>query len=142
MITKRIRINRLRKLHDFLMVLPNSKFFFDRWIHKFENNCGTVCCAAGWMPTVDPRNWEWTWGGSNARLRRGESHNDISLDAQSYFGINVRLFNHIFMPGDQSRGISGNKRQLADHARPKTVAANMAVVIEKLKKGELEEYLA
>jgi hypothetical protein len=55
---------RLLKLADFLDELDDSKFNFSHVIEKYdtENNCGTVCCAMGWVPVVFPDIVKWCGG--------------------------------------------------------------------------------
>lgn len=55
---------KLIKLADFLETLPDEKFDFGTYIR--ETDCGTVGCAAGWIPAAFPDDEEaqrcWTRG--------------------------------------------------------------------------------
>ncbi len=62
---------RLNELADFLEKLPMGKFDYDSIIDTkgegyveslsrvMSPNCGTTCCAMGWMPAVWPHYWHW-----------------------------------------------------------------------------------
>lgn len=55
-----MRYDRLKQWIDFLHNLPDEKFDYDLWVSETDGHaCGTVCCAAGWLPAVDPENWQW-----------------------------------------------------------------------------------
>ena len=51
-----MRKDRLEKLAVFLDKLKPEEFN----INVLTNTCNTVCCAVGWLPAVDPENWEWS----------------------------------------------------------------------------------
>lgn len=52
-----MRTDRLRKLIEFIRELPDEKFDFNTFVKEHDDSCGTVCCAAGWLPAADPENW-------------------------------------------------------------------------------------
>lgn len=58
-----IHLERLRKLASFLDTLPPEKFDLEDWVTEVDpkkrHPCGTVCCAVGWLPVVDKKNWKW-----------------------------------------------------------------------------------
>jgi len=137
---KSTRINRLQKLHDFLVQLPPKKFAIKEWVTRFnqKNECGTVCCAIGWMPTVDKRNWEWDNITETPKLK-GKGFNWTATHGNLYFGIGDTLFNHIFLRGRQIEHIK--HVNLFTTSSPKKVAKNMALVIEALKNNELDTYI-
>lgn len=45
---------------EFLKNLPEEKFDMKNWVsdEDMENVCGTVCCAAGWLPAAFPNEPE------------------------------------------------------------------------------------
>jgi hypothetical protein len=53
--------DKLLKLADFLTNLKPSEFDFSEIVGEFDydNNCGTVCCAIGWLPVVFPEEAVW-----------------------------------------------------------------------------------
>lgn len=142
MITKTIRINRLQKLHDFLRELKTKSFDFGAWINNYdyEKSCGTVCCAIGWLPKIDPKNWKWNEDEEPSLIDSNGYNCDASSDGQEYFGIDEDLFDHMFIPNSQWRDEFGGK-ELTRHTTAKKVAKNIAVIIEKLKDNKLNEYI-
>lgn len=54
-----VRVDRLRKLADFLDTLPREKFDFHIVCRRDKPSCGTVGCAMGWTPKVFPRLIKW-----------------------------------------------------------------------------------
>lgn len=54
---------RLQRLCGFLQALPPESFDYSDWVSEADADqrhpCGTVCCAAGWLPKVDPKAWGW-----------------------------------------------------------------------------------
>lgn len=55
---------RLTMLAIGLRALPAERWHYGEWVHKRDavTACGTVCCAAGWLPVFDPENWLWGRG--------------------------------------------------------------------------------
>jgi len=140
MIRNSTRIKRLQKLHDFLIELPEHKFYYGEYVDKcnWDDNCGTVCCAMGWMPEVDPKNWKWGDNGFIPNLKKGSS-TFIRPDARRYFGIGASLYNHLFMPNFQTTRYYDGKR-LEASSSPKEVASNMAIVIQMLVFNDISNY--
>jgi hypothetical protein len=52
---------RLLKLAEFLEQLPSEDFNFNSFVEEYDvqNECGSVCCAIGWMPHVFPDLCKW-----------------------------------------------------------------------------------
>ncbi len=62
---------RLNELADFLADLPREKFDYASVVQtpaaqkvptcgvEALANCGTTCCAMGWMPAIWPQDWRW-----------------------------------------------------------------------------------
>lgn len=97
---------RFKKVIDFLKVLPKEQFNIDSWVSKSEydiikrKTCGTVCCAAGWLPKIDPKNWTWYWILDRyiPRLKNTDycfhtSYNDL----EKYFNIDRKTLIYIFI---------------------------------------------
>lgn len=56
---------RFIKLLEFLKTLNNDQFDYSQFvaIYDHKQQCGTVCCAAGWLPKVFPQEWELAFDG-------------------------------------------------------------------------------
>jgi hypothetical protein len=56
---------RMINLAKVLLALRPEEFDFSQWVTEWEGGtkkeplCGTVCCAAGYLPVADPKNWKW-----------------------------------------------------------------------------------
>ncbi len=50
---------RLIRLAKFLLALTPEQWNYATWVENTSGGCGTTCCAAGWLPSVDPKNWCW-----------------------------------------------------------------------------------
>ena len=143
---------RWTKLLTFLRQLPRKKFDFDKWVAEKENECGTVCCAAGWLPVIDPKNWKWRvayqceGGIGNCELKpilrkyssdvlfadlawvsSAEIHNDLS----EYFGVDD--ISYLFVPegGVYIIGTGYMYNTLSPKATPKQVAKHMETYLRK-----------
>lgn len=105
-----MRQDRLDKLFTFLLDLPNKKFDFTQWARnpdEEEPKCGTICCAGGWLPAVDPQYWGWSRvneGGSMYPRPKGleGSGYPIVTWISEYFGIDEGLGYALFMPDTES----------------------------------------
>ena len=105
-----MRQDRFEKLFTFLLALPDAEFDFRRWVNRppEEHTCGTVCCAGGWLPRVDPDNWEWKCLNGNDSelvpgLKKGCGHTDcpswdINGQLTAYFDITEDLAEALFSP--------------------------------------------
>src|ERR1700677_3384173 len=60
---RRTATERALALAAFLFKLPKSKWNYERFVTDGRVTktriCGTVCCAAGWLPKVDEKIWKW-----------------------------------------------------------------------------------
>ena len=73
---------RLLILAEFLDKLKPEQFNFRWLVDAIENQCGTVCCAAGWLPVAFPDDFVW-YGQKNG--------NDFHVDAIQYELLNEEL---------------------------------------------------
>jgi hypothetical protein len=53
--------DRMGALAHFLITLDVKAWAYEKLLTAFDvaHNCGTICCAAGWLPKVDPKRWRW-----------------------------------------------------------------------------------
>ncbi len=67
----KLGVARLSCLAEFLKTLHPSKFNISSWVTGSNpetmaeeptqaGECGTTACAAGWLPLLYPKSWEWT----------------------------------------------------------------------------------
>lgn len=126
-VTRATSNRRLLKLANFLSALPRRSFDFSKWVAETEKrngtHCGTTCCAVGWMPRVDARNWRWekrSTLGFQPALCTGSKQWPTD-DAAKYFGISLTEASYLFVPDDTSYS-EGN---LPDTAPPKRVAQHI-----------------
>lgn len=104
---------RLLKLAKFLRELPEEKFYFGDYVRDFdtEHNCGTVCCAIGWMPKVDPKNCKWVRHRTRySCVAYGSTVEDNSwTDAWcKYFQISRAQFGYLFLPYNMGSDLTNN----------------------------------
>ncbi len=127
-----VRVDRLRKLADFLDALPRSHFDFARVIGKVAptkaNECGTVGCAIGWCPTVFPRLCKAEpLPAAPGRLRvringrrlRCSYSSGFSEAGIAIFGLSPSDVQGLFVP---NRPSPADGKSLPDQATPKQVA--------------------
>lgn len=75
---------RLLTWADFLDNLHHRKFSLELW----ANECGTVACAAGWLPTIFPRHWKTGEPNSYPRLRK-PPYTSASFEAHLWYFFHV-----------------------------------------------------
>src|SRR4029077_18479345 len=54
-----LTLMRFKKLVAMLVSLTEKQWTYATFVESWAGGCGTVCCAAGWLPSVDPHNWVW-----------------------------------------------------------------------------------
>ena len=85
--------NRFEKLLAFLKTLKREQFNYSRWVTEYDyaNKCGTVCCAAGWLPQVFPKEWAWiidpNWG-AEVFMPNYRPLDTVEEYLQRFFGMN------------------------------------------------------
>lgn len=97
--------DRILKLADFIEPLSAKEFSFKHLVTRFDevNQCGTNCCALGWMPAVFPQDWEWTKGSVGARINTCLLFEPTPFrDAQEYLGLSDAEVDEAFVPWGQS----------------------------------------
>lgn len=86
----RTQRNRFLRLASFLEALPNRKFNIYDWVRQKNRtgDCGSVCCAIGWLPVVFPRQWKYR---QECGSLIPQHHNPVSRgpceDAVQFFGV-------------------------------------------------------
>lgn len=65
-------------------------------VEKDDKKCGAVCCAAGWLPRFDAKNWRWGLDGFNVHLVGSLCEYNIKDDISSYFGLEISLVRNVF----------------------------------------------
>lgn len=97
-----MHIERLRHLASSLRTLSPSEFNIHDWVTDFDTKkqCGTVCCAAGWLPRFFPLDWEWGPGHTyTPRLKQiSDGVGVVNIDLETFFGISTNQVDFLFMP--------------------------------------------
>lgn len=105
-----IQRERMQKLIEFLEELEPSKFNIANLITKYDytNECGTVCCAVGWLPAVFPNLVKWERdlmsGEACLALANDEANKDDSFGyfwweiPCQIFGIELEQVEMLFNP--------------------------------------------
>jgi len=108
MITE-LQKQRLNEFIEFLDSLSRKAFKFDSLVSKTnkDHTCGTVCCAAGWLPKFAPKSFEWVnvYGnmevkGKNDYKSLGNDYEGLSLAIAKFFGITLPEVEDIFYNED------------------------------------------
>lgn len=100
---------RLITLREFLKTLKQEQFEYNAIVSKAEGNCGTTCCAIGWMPKIDPENFQWfrhhLKGPLNVCMKgKGGfyyTNSATEQDAAEYFDIPASVADTIFWNADK-----------------------------------------
>jgi hypothetical protein len=114
----------LLSLESLLRKIPHTQFDFSMFISR-HGACGTICCALGWMPKVDPSNWEWTLETDDSTSLRFQGtpflpyhfYGDVGAEAMHavrYFGLTIPEFRRIFVSPETYERCNPNKNEVAD----------------------------
>ncbi len=109
---------RLLKWADFLEELPAEQFNLQYW----RKDCGTVACAAGWLPTIFPRHWKVDTGDAPPNL----------LGARRS-GLEACLFEFFQVPRVLSRAIIYAHYYESGRPRKATVVKRIRKIAEDLR---------
>jgi hypothetical protein len=110
--------------------LGHKRFDFAHWNQADDGNrqydgCGTSGCAIGECPILFPKSWEFSDGLPVLKgITRVEYATPVTKSARSFFGLEYRQFQHLFLPNSQEVEEFGGKK-LGDNARRKSVARNI-----------------
>jgi len=104
-----MHLQRIQALRDALAVLDDSAFHFSDFVTEYdqENKCGTVCCAAGHLPAIDPENWKWVAyeediGNGNTRTKASIRYKldfvsgNIFINLEHYFELDYITIRRVF----------------------------------------------
>ncbi len=81
-------------------VITDDKFDFTSIVREAnEHNCGTVCCAAGWLPAFDPTHWRWIGEARYMLYVEGRNNHSLSREIAEYFGLESIQASNIFFNG-------------------------------------------
>lgn len=120
--TEVLGAQRLIRLAAFLYTLSKEKFDFSEWVavYKVDDErhlCGTVCCAAGWLPHVFPGYWELRIEEgtiAEPRLRKAtnlddyHSHSHTTHDLCDFFSISYAEVRDLFIMTPGTHGGSSS----------------------------------
>lgn len=106
------------KLHrwaDFLEKLSPEQLAMDTWITEYDPSakCGTVCCAAGWLPAIFPDDLGDLW--EDVKKEGGFFFFDI-VSCQKFLNLSDTQIDPIIFPqrGNESiADVVANIRHLA-----------------------------
>lgn len=129
MLNKRAK-ERLAKLADFIeKVVPSQHFNMEIFVEgdckvlkevaktgkpqkEKDRDCGSACCAIGWLPALFPRSFKWK---DNNDLNdyfdiiHKESGKEAFEGAEEFFSINDDQSQYLFDPWSYQAGRNGNK---------------------------------
>lgn len=142
-----LRVDRLKKLANFLDELPENRFKFyevvDGTVDNAENEhptvkeCGSTACAVGWIPSAFPRgnvhyiytqNYSGEFSIELGRNGQAEVWDEI---AREFFGLSIEEVYALFSPSegwaqeDKECALSLGLEPLTEMAKPKDVASNI-----------------
>ena len=95
---------------DFLDKLPKKKFNFRRVVTQYEDGCGTVCCAIGWLPKVFPRKWGWginPWSVMDI-FDKSQGYYSGHSGTMAFFNLSLGQYAYLFLPNYNSKSLSVN----------------------------------
>jgi len=78
---------------------------------------------------VFPDEWDFDETGSAYWIHDEEKSTLTS--AEKYFGLNLGIFCHLFIPGEQQVGLYGGK-EITNHASPADIGANMISLVKPM----------
>lgn len=118
-----MRQDRLDKLFTFLLELPEEQFDFAQWARnpdEEESKCGTICCAGGWMPAVDPEHWVWKpgiagdWALTPLLVESQSPAHNVTGQLAEYFDFDIDTAEALFMPST----VPGEVEDCANYEEP------------------------
>lgn len=143
---RNLTIHRLTRLANYIDNLDKTQFYFGAFIEKFDenNSCGTMCCAAGWLPILYPNAFKWQYNKLSGTTFLGfnPAENEWFLVLYTplvkFFGISVELTEHLFYPGRQTLAWTKDNQNFSAKITNKEWAEECRRIIEMIKKGKLD----
>lgn len=138
-------LNWVQKLADGLRTLKPKQFNYHDFITKYNEDCGTVCCAYGWMPKFVPEagvRWEWCNGVFtdeyfSVNLLPHEIFHLIDTDLQHFMFYGEKPSTYVFTSfvnnQDIDCGINGKDQNL--YCTLEQVINRIELVIKYLKEN-------
>ena len=94
------------KWEAFLETLDPRKFDFRNWVTEFGKfDCGTVCCAVGWLPSISDK-WVWNRHFSTVATSFGALGPSPEESVAKFFNISVNTVILLFYPAIDFENIS------------------------------------
>lgn len=85
-----------KEFEEFVRNIAEEKFYYDQVVFKSdEHGCGTVCCAAGWLPNFDGEAFKYVnYGG--VEVTAIDSMGSLKYAMAYYFEMPVTVIRDIF----------------------------------------------
>jgi hypothetical protein len=124
---------KLRQLAQYLRKMPAKKFDFGTWMEK-KPGCGTVCCAAGWIPKAFAKIPAVAPAAAKVWFKygRGWSYTFNEDHAKRFMNFSTSLFTYCFIPSS----LEGSGNGLSSESSKEEVADHLDNVARQIKKGE------
>ena len=104
---KKLRIKRLEDTIEKLKTLKSSEFDYSSFVSKYEGDCGTVCCVAGWYPKWFPElGLKWIIENNVLYLTKSGVY-DISCDLMEWHKISSNEIKFLFFGDTYNYTIDG-----------------------------------
>lgn len=85
-----------KEFEVFVRNIPREKFEYTALVSRWDDNaCGSVCCAAGWLPVFDPDNFKYNKR-SLTMIDTSEVNGHLGNAMAVYFDIPYRIIESIF----------------------------------------------
>ncbi len=109
---------KLRQIAQYLRKLPAKKFDFGTWMEQ-KKGCGTVCCAAGWIPKAFEKTPEVASEAAKVWFKPPgrRSHEFDEEQALKFMNFSKKLFDHCFIADWSNNGLwaDASKEEVAEH---------------------------
>ncbi len=136
---KQLIIQRFQDTIDMMKQLKPEEFDYGDFVSERKENCGTVCCIAGWYPKYFPES-ELIWSSTRSKfyldLTNLNNSTDVMPVLMKWHGISRELANAIFYGGpcDIVEYISLNSPL-------DKVTFRLETILLKIKSGLLDKHL-
>lgn len=134
-----MNIENLDKVISFLKELEEPEFNFGDVVSKFDqqNECGTVCCAAGWFPKIFPEQVFWERIGLSSMTVVTKLNKGYDRIAAEILDIRSITALRLFTPDNQSV-IHDSLVDLPIDCTPKQLATELEKFKQLYLNGEVE----